>query len=260
VDSERLAAIAIDAAERAGELLLERFRGPASGIATKSTLTDLVSDADRDSERFLIELISLARPDDGFVGEEGASRESTSGLRWIIDPLDGTVNYLYGIPVWSVSVAVEDSAGTVMGVVRDPNQRETFRAVRGEGAFLNDEPIHVNDETDMTKALIGTGFAYDSAIRDEQAALVRRLLPVVRDIRRLGSAALDLCALACGRIDGFYEAQMWPWDRAAGELIVGEAGGVVSDLPPPTGDGVGVIAANPVLHDELRNLILASPG
>jgi myo-inositol-1(or 4)-monophosphatase len=260
VDNDEILGLAIRTAHQAGDLLLERFRGPASGVGTKSTPTDLVSDADRDSERLLIDLISAARPGDGFLAEEGGSGESASGLRWVIDPLDGTVNFLYGIPLWCVSVAAEDSAGTVVGVVHDPNRRETFAAGRGRGAWLNEEPIGVTQETAMAQALIGTGFAYDSSIRDVQAELVRRLLPVVRDIRRLGSAALDLCALACGRIDGFYEAHMGPWDRAAGVLIVQEAGGVVTDLPPPTGDGIGVIAANPVLHDELRDFILSPPS
>ena len=258
--SDELSGLAIRAAHRAGDLLLERFRGPASGVATKSTPTDLVSDADRDSERLLIDFISAARAGDGFLAEEGGSGESASGLRWVIDPLDGTVNFLYGIPLWCVSVAVEDPAGTVVGVVYDPNRSETFVAVRGQGAWLNEGPIGVTQETAMAQALIGTGFAYDSSIRDFQAELVRRLLPVVRDIRRLGSAALDLCALACGRIDGFYEAHMGPWDRAAGVLVVQEAGGVVSDLPPPTGDGIGVIAANAALHDSLRDFILSPPS
>jgi myo-inositol-1(or 4)-monophosphatase len=248
--------LAVDAATQAGRLLLERFHGPATGVRSKSSPTDLVSDADQDAERMLIDLISRARPDDGFLAEEGGRGASSSGLRWVIDPLDGTVNFLYGIPVWCVSIAVENRAGTLAGVVHDPNRDETFTAIKGSGAQLNDERLHVSDETRMENALIGTGFAYDSSVRDSQAELVRRLLPVVRDIRRLGSAALDLCSLACGRIDAFYEANMWPWDRAAGELIVREAGGVVSDLPPPSGDGVGVIAANSVLHEQLRNFII----
>jgi myo-inositol-1(or 4)-monophosphatase len=250
-----LLTLAVDAARRAGELLLERFRGPATGVDTKSSPTDLVSDADRDSERLLIGLISRERPDDGFLAEEGGGDGSASGLRWVIDPLDGTVNFLYGIPVWCVSVAVEDSSGAIAGVIHDPNRDETFTATRGGGSFLNEDSIRIGDESHMEKALIGTGFAYDSSIREWQADLVRRLLPVVRDIRRFGSAALDLCALACGRIDGFYEADMGPWDRAAGVLIVREAGGIVTDLPPPTGDGLGVIAANRTLHDLLTEFI-----
>jgi myo-inositol-1(or 4)-monophosphatase len=260
VVNDELLSLAIRSAHRAGELLLERFRGPARGVGSKSTPTDLVSDADRDSERLLIDSIAVARPRDGFLAEEGGSGDSTSGLRWVIDPLDGTVNFLYGIPLWTVSVAVEDPVGTIVGVVHDPNRSETFAAVRRRGAWLNEEPICVTRETAMARALIGTGFAYDSSTRDAQAQLVRRLLPVVRDIRRLGSAALDLCAVACGRIDGFYEAHMGPWDRAAGVLIVQEAGGVVSDLPPPRGDGTGVIAANWTLHNDLRHFILAPPS
>ena len=255
VSEVELMRLAIDAAQRAGSLLLDRFRRPATGVASKSTPTDLVSDADRESESLIIGLISDARPGDGFLGEEGRSGESQSGLRWIVDPLDGTVNFLFGIPTWSVSIAVEDGEGAVVGVVHDPVHEETFSATRNGGAWLNGRRVHVGDKTDLSQALVGTGFAYDERIRNHQAEIVRRLLPRVRDIRRLGSAALDLCMLASGRYDAFYEAYMGPWDRAAGVLIAREAGATVTDLAPPLGDGMGVVAAIPSLHDELRKLV-----
>lgn len=246
------------AAREAGEILLSRSHRPASGVDTKSSSTDPVSDADRASERFLLELLAKERPGDGILSEEGGSERSTSGYTWVIDPLDGTVNFLYGIPQWAVSLAVEDADGAVIGVVHDPNRDETFSAVRGEGAALNGASIHVSEPDDLANALIGTGFSYVAEARAVQAHLVQRILPRARDIRRAGSAALDLAALACGRIDGFYEAPMERWDKAAGVLIAREAGAKVSELPPPK-DGLppGVIAAHPGLHDVLRELLLA---
>lgn len=254
-ESRDLLELATDCARVAGESLLERFYQPAAGVATKSTPTDLVSDADRDTERMLIDRISSIRRGDGFLAEEGGAGASSTGVSWVIDPLDGTVNFLYGIPVWAVSIAASDRHGTFVGVVYDPNRDEMFVAARGNGAHLNGAPISVSDEIDVSQALIGTGFAYDQRIRDSQAEIVRRVLPTVRDIRRAGSAALDLCSLACGRIDAFYESNMGAWDRAAGVLIAQEAGATVTDLPPPFGDEIGVIAANKTLHDRLRELV-----
>ena len=256
-DTTELLEIAQTAARRAGQLLLERFAEPARGVSSKSTSTDLVSDADRDTERLLVDIITTARPDDGLLGEEGAGGESRSGLRWVIDPLDGTVNFLFRIPIWTVSVAVQDDAGSLVGVVHDPSHDEMYWAVRGEGARRDGDPITVSAKLDLADALIGTGFAYDPEIRAVQASVVNRLLPVVRDIRRLGSAALDMCQVACGRYDGFYESDMYPWDRAAGELIAREAGAKVTDLSPPKGKGLGIVAANPVLHDKLRELVVS---
>ena len=255
VGTMELLAIAEDAARRAGALLLERFERPATGIEYKSTPTDLVSDADRDAEKLLINSISSKRPDDGFLAEEGGGGASSTGMRWVIDPLDGTVNFLFGLPAWCVSVAVEDSAGALAAVVYDPNRDDLYSAVRGGGARLNGAPASVSDTKDLATALVGTGFAYDARMRAEQADIVSRVLPLVRDIRRLGSAALDLCLVSCGRLDAYYEAVMGPWDRAAGALIAREAGATVTDLMPPFGDEVGVVAANPVLHDRLRELV-----
>ena len=248
--------LATDVARQAGALLLQHYGREATGVALKSTPTDLVSDADRDSEELIKGLIAKERPDDSFLAEESGGEGSGGGLTWIIDPLDGTVNYLFRIPAWCVSIAAREGDRTEVGVVHDPNRDETFAAARGGGSSLNGRSIRVSDTSDVSQALIGTGFAYDVPTRTVQAEVVRRVLPKVRDIRRGGSAALDLSYLACGRLDGFYEAHMQEWDRAAGVLLIEEAGGVVSRLSDPSGVSDGVIAANPTLHPALRGLVL----
>ena len=248
--------LATDVARRAGESLLQDYRHAATGVGTKSTPTDLVSDADRRSEALVKELIAAQRPEDSFLAEETGDAGTGSGLTWIIDPLDGTVNYLFRIPAWCVSIAAREADRTIVGVVHDPNRDETFAAARGGGSSLNGRTIHVSDNADLSQALVGTGFAYDVPTRSAQAEVVRRVLPRVRDVRRGGSAALDLAYLACGRLDGFYEAHMQEWDKAAGIVIIEEAGGVVTPLQDPSGVSDGVIAANPVLHPALRALVL----
>ncbi len=254
--------LARNAARAAGDLLLERFGGPVAGLGTKSSATDLVSDADRDAQALIVDRIAQQRPDDGIVGEEGGDRPSRSGLTWVVDPLDGTVNFLFGIPVWCVSVAVVDEQGTLCAVVYDPNLGETFTASRGGGATCNEERIYVGSCTELSQALVGTGFSYDAGVRARQAEVLTHVLPRVRDIRRAGSAALDLCSVAAGRLDGFYEADVKRWDRAAGELIVREAGGTVSTLDiHRSSHGVrGVLAANDALHGALSRLLESAAG
>ena len=248
--------LAVGIAVEAGDLLLERFRSDATGIETKSTPTDLVSDADRDSEALVLDRIREARPDDGLIAEESDEQISRSGFTWIIDPLDGTVNFLFRIPVWGVSIAVHDSEGPLIGVVHDPNQNETFSARRGLGTKLNGGAVTVSSREDLSTALVGTGFSYDARTRKAQAERILRVLPRVRDVRRAGSAAIDLASLACGRLDGFYEAPMKLWDRAAGEILISEAGGVVTSLSDPFSEDDGVIASGPNLHGELKTLVL----
>jgi myo-inositol-1(or 4)-monophosphatase len=268
VDPNALVDIAVEAARQAGALLLERFGSAATGVSSKSTPTDPVSDADRDAEALIAALIRSRRPTDRIVTEEGGAGGGGAGgagaggageggarLIWIVDPLDGTVNFLFGIPTWSVSIAVEDPEGAVAGVVFDPNRSEMFTATRGGGAYLNGDSIHVSPRTDLAHALIGTGFAYDAEARAMQAEVVSRVLPLVRDIRRAGSAALDLAAVACGRLDAFYEAPMEWWDKAAGVLLVTEGGGVVSELPAPLGLSPGVVAGGAALHRALTSLV-----
>jgi myo-inositol-1(or 4)-monophosphatase len=258
VSADGLLDLALGAARDAGLLLLERFGGPASGVESKSSTTDMVSDADRSAERLLLDRITAARPDDGVLGEEGSNVEGQSGLTWVVDPLDGTTNYLFGYPVWSVSVACEDAEGGVVAVVHDPTRNETFAAARGAGATLNGRPLRARAPRSLDRALIGTGFAYDPDDRGFQARVLTHLLPRVRDIRRGGSAALDLAWVACGRLDGFYEWGIKHWDRAAGMLLVAEAGGRVSVFDPGRGLDPCVVAAAAGQHDPLRDLVAAA--
>jgi myo-inositol-1(or 4)-monophosphatase len=222
------------------------------GVDVKSSVTDMVSDADRDAEAAITELLRAERPDDALLGEEGAAEGGSSGRRWVVDPLDGTTNYLYSFPAWCVSVALEDDAGAVLGVVHDPVRGETYRAERGRGADLNGDAIRVRDHDDLGTALLATGFGYDAEVRRAQAEVVLRVLPLVRDIRRAGAAALDLCWLAAGRLDGYWERGLKPWDWAAGRLIVEEAGGATIDL---SGRRHGLVAGSPGLVEELAELV-----
>lgn len=255
-----LVRLAERAARLAGAELLAR-RGRVEGLDTKSSATDPVSDADRASEGILVRALLAARPEDGLLGEEGAAREGTSGLRWVLDPLDGTVNWLYGFPAWCVSVACEDErrapGEALAGVVYDPLRDECFRAARGEGAWLvspqGERRLRVNDPVPLERALLATGFGYDVEDRRRQAATVARVLPLARDVRRGGAAALDLCWVAAGRLDGYYEDTTSRWDWAAAALIAREAGAVVTAYGDADHDGV--IAAGPALHPELRPLV-----
>jgi myo-inositol-1(or 4)-monophosphatase len=235
-------------------LLLERFGAPVRGLGHKTSDTDPVSDADREAERVIRELLAAKRPADALVAEEGSHSAGDSGRRWVVDPLDGTVNFLYGIPQWAVSIALEDAGGALVAVVHDPVRGETFAARRGDGAELNGAPIQVSGREQLERALVATGFSYQEARRAEQAELARRVLTHVRDIRRAGAAALDLAWLAAGRFDGYYEHGLAPWDWAAGRLLVTEAGGAVAELP---GDPPGLVAAGPALLPELAELVIA---
>jgi myo-inositol-1(or 4)-monophosphatase len=242
----------VRAARLGGDLLLERFHGPLKGVESKSTVTDLVSEADTASEAAIKDLLAGERPDDGLLAEEGSAHQSASGRRWVVDPLDGTVNYLYRLPAWCVSVALEDDQGSLVAVVLDPLRDELFSAERGAGAQLNGEPIHVSGEDRPERALIATGFSYSAEVRAEQAEVLRNVLPVFRDIRRAGAAALDLSYLAAGRHDGYYERGLKAWDWAAARLIVTEAGGATAELP---GEPIGLAAASPGLLPQLLELV-----
>jgi myo-inositol-1(or 4)-monophosphatase len=241
------------AARAAGDVLMSYYGRPAEGVSTKSSATDLVSDADRAAERTIRELLEQERPDDGLVAEEGSAADAASGRRWVVDPLDGTINFLYGFPAWAVSVALEDADGLLMGVVHSPVHRETFRAVRGEGAFLGERRLHVAEPRRLERALVATGFSYEAERRAAQAEVIGELLPRARDIRRAGAAALDLAWLAAGRVDAFFERGLQHWDWAAGRLLVEEAGGAVRWLD---GDWPGMLAASSEgLLEELRPLV-----
>ncbi|MDQ3609685.1 MAG: inositol monophosphatase, partial [Actinomycetota bacterium] len=252
-----LRVVAADAARAAGALLLQRF-GARGGeeVRTKSTPTDPVSEADLAAERAIREVLQARRPGDAILGEEGGQSlgEDTPGsasLRWIVDPLDGTVNYLYGIGQWCVSVAVHDGDDRPLaGVVFDPLRDELFAAERDGEPTLNGRPIERPTRDKLTTALVATGFSYDAGERERQAAVVAALLPRVRDVRRLGSAALDLAWAAAGRVDAYYERGGKPWDVAAGSLLCERAGLAVRRLEP-RGDHepLGLLAAPAALAD-----------
>jgi myo-inositol-1(or 4)-monophosphatase len=224
-------------------------------VGTKSSSTDMVSEADLAAQERILSILHAERPDDAVLGEEaGEDRPGTTGLRWVVDPLDGTTNFLYRYPQWAVSVAVEDDQGPVAGCVYDPHREEAFVATRGGGAHLAGRPIHVSDADDAATALIATGFAYDAARRARQAEQLTRVIGQVRDIRRGGSAALDLAWTACGRLDGYYESGLQPWDWAAGSLLVAEAGGRCEVSPGPLGVEQ-MVAAGPGLYPQLAALV-----
>ncbi len=247
--------IALEAARRAGALLRDGRPADLGVAATKSSPIDVVTEMDIAAERLITGYLAEHRPDDGLLGEEGASKEGTSGVRWVIDPLDGTVNYLYGLPSWSVSIAAERDGRTVVGVVEAPMRGRTFRAVLGGGAYEDGEPARCRPAPPFEQALIGTGFGYVSARRAAQAEVLRVLLPKVRDIRRAGSAAIDLCDVGCGRLDGYYERGLHPWDLAAGVLFAREAGALTGGRPGQPASGELTVAGSPGLFEPLQGLL-----
>lgn len=256
---DELLATARAAANGAADLLVAGFGQHRSQVGTKSSPTDMVTEMDRAAEAHIAQVLASRRPRDAMVGEEGTTRAGDSGVSWIVDPLDGTTNYLFGVPAYSVSVAAEFEGEAVVGVVVDPSRQETWSAMRGEGSLCNREPVRLarpggqTGEPDLSTALIATGFSYLAGRRAQQAALLVDVLPKVRDIRRFGSAAIDLCWVAAGRFDGYYEWGMNPWDVAAGRLIAEEAGAETADLA----DGTVVVAA-PWLLGSLLDLL--KPG
>lgn len=252
-----LADLATEAAHAAGALLLDGASRLRTVVETKTTATDMVTEMDRASEALIAELILGARPGDAFLGEEGTVGSGTTGVRWVVDPLDGTTNYLYGFPSWAVSIAAEIGGEPVVGVVFDPTHAETYRAVQGEGAWCNGEQLRVVGAQELDTSLVATGFGYDAVVRAEQARIVARVLPAVRDIRRAGAASVDLCWLARGRVDVYYERGLQHWDHAAGALIAGEAGASVQTLE----DGTMVATSARLIGPFLELLRAAStPG
>jgi myo-inositol-1(or 4)-monophosphatase len=249
--------VASEAARRAGSLLRAGYEaGREATVTSKSTPTDPVSEADLTAQREIRALLAQRRPLDGFLAEEeGADQDGSSGLRWVVDPLDGTVNFLYGIPQWSVSVAVCDAEGALAGVVHAPVTGETFTAVRGELPQRDGTALAWRGDApgELGQALIATGFAYAAGVRAEQAEVLTRLLPLVRDIRRFGSAALDLCWTAMGRHDAYYERGVKVWDTAAGALVCECAGLLTRQI-----DG-GILVAPPALMEALAGIV-GQPG
>ena len=255
-DYTELLALAERLARAAGELTVRlRADGGPLGVAAKSSPTDVVTEVDRASERWLADELARLRPDDALLGEEGADRAGGSGLRWVVDPIDGTVNFLYGLRPYAVSVAAERDGRVVAGAVHDPTSGETFGALLGGGAYLDGKPIGGSWVAgQLATAVVATGFGYDAGVRAEQGEVLAGLLPRVGNVRRLGSAALDLCYVAAGRLDGYYEHGLKDWDRAAGLLVATEAGAVVGGLHgrPP---GTLTVAASPAVAAELTTLL-----
>jgi myo-inositol-1(or 4)-monophosphatase len=260
--SEPNLALAMSIATGAGKLLLDR---PSDlQVQTKSTATDVVTLMDQRAEAFIVAELGKHRPNDAILGEEGANQEGTSGFQWVIDPLDGTVNYLHQVPLWCVSIGlIEQSSGLAMaGVVYVPVMDQVYISSRGLGAWVIDRgaprQLKVSQCNDLSQALIGTGFGYSSTRRASQARVLQEVLPSVADIRRLGSCAVDLCLVADGVLDGYYERGVNAWDHAAGELIAREAGAVSSGL---FGNSIGndmIVVANSAIHRDLIAILEAN--
>ncbi|MDP8988041.1 MAG: inositol monophosphatase [Actinomycetota bacterium] len=255
VPTAELLDLAVRLARQAGDLLLDgRGRRPGD-VSTKTSGTDMVSEVDRASERLIVNGLRDARPGDGILAEEGTDDTSTTGVTWVVDPLDGTTNYLYGFPAFAVSVAAQVEGVSQVGVVVDPSHGETFTAIRGGGAWCNGRRLRCTSQSELATALVATGFSYSPDRRAHQAGVLVRLLPSVRDIRRAGAASLDLCWVACGRVDAFYERGLQPWDLAAGTLVAEEAGASTGSLGDEPASGELTIAAPPGLFEPLRRLL-----
>lgn len=261
----RLAEFAATLATTVGHLIRDRREGGVTVADTKSSAVDVVTEADREAERVVVDAILKARPDDGIVGEEGTGIDGTSGITWVIDPIDGTTNYLYDHPIYAVSIAATvpdasafaDGRRAIVGAVYCPRLDELFEAYEGGGARLNGTPIHVSEQRDLSQTLLGTGFGYTVERRREDAGFMANVLPRVRDIRRLGSAAYDLCSVAVGRIDAFFEKGLQPWDYAAAALIAKEAGAIAIGRDDETPPGTPLLfLSNPNLVHELRSVVL----
>ncbi|HTC68116.1 MAG TPA: inositol monophosphatase family protein [Acidothermaceae bacterium] len=257
-ESSQLLELAVHAARVAGGFLVDA-RPADLVVHTKSTPTDVVTQMDTAAEQLIAKTIRESRPDDAMLGEEGQADDAIAGrrVRWIVDPIDGTVNYLYGLPQWAVSIAAEVGGVVVAAAVFDPSKNELFTAELGGGGRLNGVPIRVSGCTELAQALVGTGFGYDASRRARQAQVLTGVLPLVRDIRRLGAASLDLCALACGRLDGYFERGLNLWDHAAAGLIAAEAGARVEGLRGRAPDGDLLVAATPGVFDALHDLVAA---
>jgi myo-inositol-1(or 4)-monophosphatase len=246
--------LALEVAAEAAELVKDGRRGGVSVAATKSSPVDIVTEVDRAAERLIYSRLLGARPDDGFLGEEGGSAGSTSGVTWVVDPIDGTVNFLYGIPEYSVSIAASVDGEVVAGAVLNVESGECFAATLGGGATMDGRPIRVREVVSVPQSLVVTGFHYTSELRSRQADAVGALVRRVRDIRRVGSAALDLCGIGAGRADGYVEEGLRPWDRAAGALVATEAGARFEALPG-VGGGECFLCAPAGAFDQFAALV-----
>lgn len=259
-DLRELYRLAVSAAEEAGRIQQERLHFPRT-VEAKSSPSDAVTEVDRACEELIVARITAARPHDSIVGEEGANRVGTSGVRWLIDPLDGTVNYVYRRADFSVSIGVEVDGEPLVGAVYDSTRGEMFSAIVGQGAWLNGEPMHVSEVTELGMSLTGTGFAYEPMQRIQQGEVFARVIGRVRDIRRGGSAALELCGVACGRLEAFFEMGPNEWDVTAGIALIRAAGGHVARIDPPeVPRHLWLAAGTREVFEDLRALVVeASP-
>lgn len=258
IDTAELLELARVTAAEAAELIVDGLTRARAFVDTKTTGTDMVTEMDRASEVLILERLAQARPHDAVLGEEGTDRPGSTGVRWVVDPIDGTTNYLYGHAGFAVSIAAEIDGISTIGVVHDPLHGEVFTAVRGQGAFRNGRPISASTETDLARALVATGFSYEADRRERQAAVLGRLIGSIRDVRRMGAASVDLCSVACGRVDAYYERGLQPWDHAAGALIATEAGARVENLNGGAPEFDFCLAAPPALFDRLRSMLIAA--
>lgn len=242
----------------AGKVIRDMREDAVQTATTKSSPTDPVTAADRAAEELIVDAILQDRPDDSIVGEEGANRAGSSPVSWHIDPIDGTTNYLYGYPAYAVSVAAEIDDVITAGAVLNAATGDLFSACRGQTSVCNDDPISVTQKAELGSALIGTGFNYLAERRTIQAEVLVQILPEIRDIRRGGSAALDLCSVASGQLDAYFESGLNKWDYAAGWIIVEQAGGVCSGLNNPVPSPAFTVASGPKLHQQLTNMLVES--
>ncbi len=240
-DPFALRSLAENVARQVGEQVVAR-RSAGFTWETKSSTADVVTEIDTWAEQAVVDLLSVARPNDGLLGEEGTSTTGSTGVLWTIDPIDGTTNLLYDIPGYSVSIGASLDGVPVVGAVFDPVRSELFSAAVGDGATRNGQPISPSSSTDLSTSLLGTGFSYESGMRAHQGSTMKTILPAVRDIRRLGGAALDLCNVACGRLDAYFERNLSPWDFAAGALIAAEAGASVITGPLTRASTPGIVS------------------
>ena len=250
--------VAVKLAREAGELIVGRRAGHIEVANTKSSDVDVVTAVDKESEEFLYRRLRELRPGDGFLGEEGQVEESTTGITWVVDPIDGTVNFLYNMPHYAVSIAAvtgDPSPGAWQvqaGAVYNPATGEMFHASLGEGAFLGERRLRIAEPPPMNLALLATGFAYSKAMRQEQVRILAQLIGEIRDIRRMGTASLDLASVAAGRVDVYFERTLNPWDHAAGELLVTEAGGIITGIRDLPQGREGIFAGHPTLVTQLK--------
>ncbi|MFY0253291.1 inositol monophosphatase family protein [Chitinophaga sp. 30R24] len=249
----------LKATEASGKILQQYFNGPFE-VSSKSTVNDLVTEVDKRSEAAIIAIIRETYPDHFILSEEAGEIKTNSTIKWIIDPIDGTVNYANGIPICCVSIGVEKDGEMILGAVYNPFMNELFVAEKGQGATLNGQPIHVSRKTEVAKSCLVTGFPYQwEDMPNNPLQMFERVIKAGIPLRRLGSAAIDLCWVACGRFDGFYEHHLQPWDSAAGALIVEEAGGLVTDFSGNkyTPWQKQVLATNGHIHTALQELVNA---